>query len=249
MKVDDCRKCQNHRWLGPNSQLVPVCFHTKVLDKCGMGARLEWNDLNIPPAPWCPLDVMPEPTTSLVSEILEVARSIGAERDPSSIILKVMEEVGELATEVAIASGKSYKHPGKDGVLGEAVDALIAIVDLIYKSNPDITEAEIVEVARKKLDKWKRRAGPDVMTGDGLQSLANSIRELVGDRHRVYVFYGNHDTYDEEYTAYAVGTEDPAIIAEKVAKSIKHRDDKMTTIIALVLNGARSYIKLAYRGR
>lgn len=77
-------------------------------------------------------------------------------RDPASILSTATSELGELAQEVNAGFSKtSYKTPGKDGIVGEAVDTIIAIVDLVCQCYPDITEEKLLGIAQKKLDKWR----------------------------------------------------------------------------------------------
>lgn len=75
-------------------------------------------------------------------------------RNLDSVFKALVSEVGETAVEIDIANGQSYKAPGPDGVVGEAVDAILAALDLIYKAQPNITEEEILRIAQPKLDKW-----------------------------------------------------------------------------------------------
>ena len=93
-------------------------------------------------------------TQSLIQDILDVSSSINDKRHLFSVLSKVMEEVGELAVEVAVAKGMTYKSGGHDGVIGECVDAIIALTDLIYVNNPNITEEEIQAKVQAKLQKW-----------------------------------------------------------------------------------------------
>ena len=91
---------------------------------------------------------------SLIKDILNVSSTIDDKRNRFSVMAKVVEEVGEISTEVAIAEKMSYKKAGVDGIVGEAVDAIIALTDLIYVDNPNITEEEIQNIVRLKLQKW-----------------------------------------------------------------------------------------------
>lgn len=94
---------------------------------------------------------------------LSVCHFLKNKRTHYSVMSKVVEEVGELAMEVAIANGDSYKTPGSDGVVGEAIDVIASCVDLIYihikKENPDMSIIEINKLMDKimveKLHKWK----------------------------------------------------------------------------------------------
>ncbi|BBI90507.1 nucleoside triphosphate pyrophosphohydrolase [Tenacibaculum phage PTm1] len=77
-------------------------------------------------------------------------------RTKTSVVLKMVEEVGELSTEVAISDGLSYKERGKDGVVGEAVDVILCAMDLIVMEQPNITQDELMEVMYRKANKWQR---------------------------------------------------------------------------------------------
>lgn len=95
--------------------------------------------------------------TTLVNVILEAARQ-GDIYDPGrtrySVLAHAQSEMGELAQEITIVEGHSYKKASVDGVVGEAVDTILALVDLIYRHQPDITEAELVSIAQLKGQKW-----------------------------------------------------------------------------------------------
>lgn len=71
-----------------------------------------------------------------------------------SVLSHATSELGEVAQEVAIASGDSYKQPSVDGVVGEAVDTIISLIDLIYKYDPTITEEQLAAIAEQKCSKW-----------------------------------------------------------------------------------------------
>ena len=105
--------------------------------------------------------------TSLVDVVLDASKQgdiYDPDRTVSSIMFQVMEEVGELSTEISIVNGTSYKKPSADGVVGEAIDAIVALLDLIYRFDPLITEEEISLIAKMKCDKWiskiQDEAGP-----------------------------------------------------------------------------------------
>jgi hypothetical protein len=69
-----------------------------------------------------------------------------------------MAELGELAEEVAINEKHSYKKQGSDGIVGEAIDTILCLLDLIHVHTPSITEEELIHVAQLKLDKWVTKA-------------------------------------------------------------------------------------------
>lgn len=94
---------------------------------------------------------------SLIDAILatcELADIYHSQRNINSVMNAATSELGELAEEVNIASGVSYKEPGPDGVEGEAIDLILAAVDLLYVNNRKITEEDMVRIATPKLQKW-----------------------------------------------------------------------------------------------
>lgn len=95
---------------------------------------------------------------SLVNKSLRASREIRNSRTRTTALVHLLTEVGELAQEVQIADIGSYKQPSPDGIVGEAVDAILCILDIIYLHDPDITEEELILIANKKIEKWKRTA-------------------------------------------------------------------------------------------
>lgn len=95
---------------------------------------------------------------TVINSILEVSKSVNDNRTQYAVLAKAGEEYGELSQEVMIRNGDHYKQPGKDGIIGEAIDLIICCTDLIYSENPNITEDEIVEIAKLKLAKWKSKS-------------------------------------------------------------------------------------------
>ena len=91
----------------------------------------------------------------MIDETLLRSKRINNGRTVTDVMCTVAEEVGELATEVRIKYGQSYKEPGKDGIQGEAIDAIAALIDLIFVNNPDITKEEILRYLDYKLNKWE----------------------------------------------------------------------------------------------
>jgi len=93
----------------------------------------------------------------IFEEILKTSKKIHNGRTVLEVLCSVQEEVGELAKEIRIKYGKSYKKPDVDGVFGESIDIIAAVVDIMYVDNPDITEAEVLEHLKKKLHKWETK--------------------------------------------------------------------------------------------
>ena len=98
---------------------------------------------------------------TLLSRILQTSKRIPFKRNEYVVLAHTMEEVGELAEEITISCGTSYKKSGPDGVIGESIDAIICLVDMIYvhaqKNGIEITEEELIEIANKKLNKWEEK--------------------------------------------------------------------------------------------
>ena len=98
-----------------------------------------------------------ESKTSLINEVLETSR-IAPKRYVEHVMLKMVEEVGELAQEVNINSGFIQdKEKGEDGIIGEAIDVIQCALDVIWLYSPDVTEEELTKLMVKKLNKWKSK--------------------------------------------------------------------------------------------
>lgn len=67
---------------------------------------------------------------SLVNQILSSSVAVQNDRTVQDILNHTMTELGELALEVQIDQGKSYKLPGSDGIVGEALDMIACLVDM-----------------------------------------------------------------------------------------------------------------------
>jgi hypothetical protein len=94
---------------------------------------------------------------------LQICQKIKNNRTHYSVFSKIVEEVGELAVEIAIIKGDSYKTAGSDGVEGEAIDVIASCIDLIYihlkQEHPDWSIIEIDKymgmIMDAKLHKWQ----------------------------------------------------------------------------------------------
>lgn len=75
-------------------------------------------------------------------------------RTPYDVLASLQEEVGELAKEVRIRFGSSYKEPDRDGIVGEVCDCISCLIDLIYVVEPDITEERMKDILKFKMTKW-----------------------------------------------------------------------------------------------
>ncbi len=89
---------------------------------------------------------------TLANTIFEGCRSIKDGRNKIDVIAYVKEEFEELQDEVMMAevNGK----PGPDGIVGEAIDLMINTIDMILLEHPEITEAQLIAIAKRKIAKW-----------------------------------------------------------------------------------------------
>lgn len=63
-------------------------------------------------------------------------------------------EIGELAVEVNCETGFHYKDSGVDGVVGEAIDVMICMYDMIHHVAPNLTQQQFNEIVHVKCSKW-----------------------------------------------------------------------------------------------
>lgn len=94
----------------------------------------------------------------MIKTVFDVSDAIKNNRKLHQIFTYLIEEVGELSTELNIHDGYSTKTPGKDGVVGEAVDAIICLLDIIRVYDPTITEEKLVEICSAKVRKWELKS-------------------------------------------------------------------------------------------
>ena len=90
----------------------------------------------------------------MITTIFKTSDAIRNNRSLNDIFTYTVAELGELAEEVNIVTGFSSKQPGSDGIVGEAIDCIICLVDLIRNYQPNISEEEITFILNKKLIKW-----------------------------------------------------------------------------------------------
>lgn len=69
--------------------------------------------------------------------------------------LSLSEEVGELATELAIKYRQSDKKKGPDGIKGECADVIICAIDIMALQG--CSEDEIIELIKTKNKKWREK--------------------------------------------------------------------------------------------
>lgn len=105
-----------------------------------------------------------KPVASGPAALLDILRMIEATSkrvgtgDTQAILFSLMEEVGELATEINIENGTKDREPSEDGVEGEAIDVLVVIGDLLTSLFGSLESAELRTKVAAKLAKWERNA-------------------------------------------------------------------------------------------
>lgn len=89
-------------------------------------------------------------------KILATSKGLNTPHSVPDVLGYLMTEVGELSLEVLIEHSQiaSHKEPDKDGIVGEAVDCIICLMDIIRKAEPDITIDELYSLTCRKLEKW-----------------------------------------------------------------------------------------------
>lgn len=91
---------------------------------------------------------------SMVAAVSVKTRSYNRDATMASIT----EELGELATEIAIENGWKNREAGPDGVVGEGIDLLICVVDLLHMHlGHHLESEEFLDKVQLKLDKWERK--------------------------------------------------------------------------------------------
>ena len=93
-----------------------------------------------------------------IKQVIDASDSLTHKRSRNDIFVYATGEMGELAEEVGIANGFVLKPKGKEGILGEACDVMICLLDLIRKEYPNATPDELTELITitmaSKTNKW-----------------------------------------------------------------------------------------------
>lgn len=92
---------------------------------------------------------------TLVSIVKAYSQEIENGRTPVDILAHLKSEVLELQQEVE--KKMEGFDPGDDGIPGESIDIILCALDLIYVTEPDITEQQLLELADRKCRKWKSK--------------------------------------------------------------------------------------------
>lgn len=97
----------------------------------------------------------------ILAKIFNIAKRAPI-RHPLDVFAQLSEEIGELATEINIQTGfRSDRKPGPDGMIGEACDGIICLLDEIYLSQEWESQEQFEETVRntlnRKMDKWNSK--------------------------------------------------------------------------------------------
>lgn len=90
-------------------------------------------------------------------DFLKKCAEVKNNRNLNSIFTHATSEMFELFEE--ICKKESNLPSGEDGVIGESVDVILCMFDMIHQTNPDITMDEIEKIMLKKFNKWKEKYG------------------------------------------------------------------------------------------
>lgn len=91
---------------------------------------------------------------TIINAASQHADSINYNRTSYSVLASAMSEMGELAQEVAVFNDHSYREVGPYGIIGETVDVIVSLLDLLHVCYPDITEDQLNSIVQHKCVKW-----------------------------------------------------------------------------------------------
>lgn len=96
------------------------------------------------------------PDRYIMETVVATADSIFPRRSFDTILKSLMEEVGELSTEIAIEQGTKKRAASVDGVKGEAIDVFVVAVDMLRAAwGKELCTPEFNEAVIRKLNKWE----------------------------------------------------------------------------------------------
>ena len=86
----------------------------------------------------------------MINLVKQYSEEIDSSRTEKTVFKYMLLEVEELREEIY------GTEEGEDGVIGEAIDVIACLLDIIIQHNPSITQEEIDVILEKKLQKWVR---------------------------------------------------------------------------------------------
>lgn len=90
-------------------------------------------------------------------DFIKKCEEVKNKRDIHSIFVHANGEMSELFEEIR---KKEMGEPfGEDGIIGESVDIILCMFDLIHQVDKNITMEEVEKIMLKKFNKWKEKYG------------------------------------------------------------------------------------------
>ena len=105
--------------------------------------------------------------TSIIEIVKATSNSIVDDRTPLDIFTSLIEEVGELSTELAILQGHSTKLPGTDGI---------------------IDKTQIIQLVQNKCNKWVKSKEQTVLTARTARTLSYANVSKKVTNYLNYIF-------------------------------------------------------------
>lgn len=102
------------------------------------------------------LELIESQKPNVILQMIETTSKKVGTGDTQAILLSLMEEVGELATEINIENGTKKRFASVDGVEGEAIDVLIVVCDLLTSLYGSLDSELLKTRVAGKLAKWER---------------------------------------------------------------------------------------------
>jgi hypothetical protein len=99
------------------------------------------------------------PGSSLLQIMRHYAPQIDDGRSLADSLRYAAGELKELADE--IEAREAGKHPGPDGIVGEAIDVMVCMADIIVRAEPNFTDRDLTRLFDAKCRKWLRGFLPD----------------------------------------------------------------------------------------
>ena len=96
---------------------------------------------------------------SLIKRVLESSDKIQNGRDVYHPFIWAKGEMDELCEE--LVKKTSDREPGPDGIMGEAIDVIQCMIDVIRLTYPEFTHEELIEQMTSRMatkcDKWESK--------------------------------------------------------------------------------------------
>lgn len=105
-----------------------------------------------------PAEVVAATLLNPMEMVVATADRIFPRRSYDTILKSLVEEMGELSTEIAIVQGTKQRAPSPDGVKGEAIDVFVVAVDMLRQAwGTELETPAFKEAVARKLAKWERK--------------------------------------------------------------------------------------------